>query len=92
MNKTCENCDFSYMGYGESSCNYTLRCSHYEQMVDDDHTCKHWRNNKKELEAVEINLKKLRNAACMVFDAEDAMAWQVVRNHIKNVLKDIGHE
>lgn len=44
--KNCKNCVNSYMGYGESSCVYCLRCSEYDIGIDEDRAidCPHFTN------------------------------------------------
>lgn len=68
--KICENCSFSFEGYGESSLNYGLRCDLKESPVEEDDTCNSFEvaarfevgDLRTELSALQEENKKLREA------------------------------
>ena len=70
-NETCSNCANGYMGYGESSINYGLRCGEYDKSVSDSDTCDSWEDSPfNRVKHLESRIEKLREALTFYSDID----------------------
>jgi hypothetical protein len=84
----CANCDNSFMGYGESSMDYRLRCYEKEMAVNDNDTCNMFELSARlKIQQLQAKIKKQEKIIELLKESNEFYAnsknWESIVGHTR---------